>query len=375
MHLTLHITTDCNFRCSYCYSPNKPRNYMTAEVAEQAVRFGAERNNNLGIVFFGGEPLLHKNLIYSTMDFASRYSKEKGFPFHYKMTTNGSLLDDQFLKYSVANHIHIALSADGNSTAHDLHRKTAEGESTFALIEDKFEMLLRHQPYCSVLLVVTPATVDNYCDSVRYLIGKGFRYIIASLNYAGAWTDKDLEKLEKQYRKLSKLYEQLMEKEEKIYFSPFDMKFETHIKEQYGFCHKCVLAQRQISVAWNGDLYPCVQFVQDGSTAGEYCIGNVWDGIDEKKLDELTKAAQYENEACSVCALKGRCNNSCNCLNWQVTRSINTVPAVLCETEKILIRVTDDLGNRLFRKRNPMFIQKHYNAMYPILSLIEDSRQ
>lgn len=304
---------------------------MTPEVAEQAVRFGSERNNNLGIIFFGGEPLLHKELIYSTMAFAKSYSNEKGKTFHYKITTNGAMLDEPFLEFSKANRLHVALSVDGSRIVHDFNRKTQDGRGTFGLIENKFDLLLGYQPYCSVLLVVTPETVEHYFDSVKYLIERRFRYVIASLNYAGTWSDKDLTVLEKQYNMLSNYYEKLMENEEKVYFSPFDMKFETHIKEKHGYCHKCILAQRQISVAWNGDLYPCVQFVQDGQTSTEFCIGNVWDGIDEQKLSLLTQTARYENEACNECAVKGRCNNSCNCLNWQVTKSINTVPAILCE--------------------------------------------
>jgi uncharacterized protein len=39
----------------------------------------------------------------------------------------------------------------------------------------------------------------------------------------------------------------------------------------------------------------------------------------------------------------------------------------------MLLPITDKLAGKLFRKRNPLFIQKHYNEMFPILSLIEDA--
>ena len=73
-----------------------------------------------------------------------------------------------------------------------------------------------------------------------------------------------------------------------------------------------------------------------------------------------------------ACALKDRCNNNCSCLNWQTTSNINAISPFLCESERILIPIVDKLGGKLYKKRAPMFIQKHYNDSYPILSYMED---
>jgi len=60
-------------------------------------------------------------------------------------------------------------------------------------------------------------------------------------------------------------------------------------------------------------------------------------------------------------------------LNWQTSGNITEVSPVLCSHEQILIDVSDRLGNLLYRRRDPRFIQKHYNRAYPLLSLLEDS--
>ncbi|NLW33315.1 MAG: hypothetical protein GXY77_17865 [Fibrobacter sp.] len=75
---------------------------------------------------------------------------------------------------------------------------------------------------------------------------------------------------------------------------------------------------------------------------------------------------------CSLCAYNGRCNNSCSCLNWKTTGTLNNPSPVVCETERLLIPIVDKLGADLFKKRAPGFIQKHYNPAYPLLSLMED---
>ena len=373
MHFTLHITTGCNMRCHYCYSPPIHRRDMTEETAIEAVEFAAKVNPvNAGIIFFGGEPLLKKELIKSTVEHCEQMQRDYRGMFHYKVSTNGTLLDEEFLKFAHETRLQVALSIDGVKQAHDEHRRTASDEGTFDLIAPKIDMLLKFQPYANALVTVSPETLPHYADSVEYLINKGFKYLIVSLNYAGEWKDSHLKELKKQYGKLAKLYEKWTLDQKKFYFSPFEVKFASHIRGEDALCHRCHLGMRQISVAPDGDIYPCVQFVGDGVSLKEFNIGNIRDGINEEKRKSLYERSREVNSVCEECAVKTRCNNTCSCLNRQTTGSLTEVSPVLCETERILIPIVDKLGERLYKKKAAMFIQKHYNAVYPILSLIDD---
>jgi len=350
---------------------------MTNEIAFQSVKFATEAMSpNIGVIFFGGEPLLKLDVIKATVDHCKKIEAQNiiKYKFHYKITTNGILLDDDFLKFAAENNIIISLSIDGIKEAHDTHRKFKNGAGSFDLVASKIDKLLDYQPYANALMVVNPENVDSYFDSVKFLIDKGFIYILASLNYAGAWTDKHLLKLQKQYKLLAKYYKELSLSERKFFFSPFEMKLTTHIKGKEILCTDCHLAQTQVSIAPNGDIYPCVQFVQDAVANKEFVIGNVWDGFDLEKRKLMYNHSQEENLSCANCALKGRCNYKCSCLNWQTTGIINQASSVLCESEKILIPIVDKLGEELFEKKSASFIQKHYNTAYPIFSLMEDDR-
>jgi uncharacterized protein len=222
-------------------------------------------------------------------------------------------------------------------------------------------------------MTVNPDTLDYYYDSVKYFFNKGFKYVLVSMNYGAEWTDLDLIKLKKEYKKLSKLYEEMTLDEKKFYFSPFEMKIATHIKGEDALCHRCSFGERQLSIAPNGDIYPCIQFVQDTVVnKEEYCIGNVFDGLDEVKRMDLHLRSKVRFSECEECINKFRCNNNCSCLNWQSTGNINTITPFLCESERILIDISDKLAERLYKKKSPMFIQKHYNVMYPFLSILED---
>ena len=365
MHYTLHLTNNCNMACKYCYVDRKNISVMDFDTAKKAVDMAAaSAKESVGIVFFGGEPLLHKQLIYDVVEYCKWKGKNSDISFHFKVTTNGLLLDETFMDFSAANNLFIALSHDGIRKAHDKNRIDMHDCGTFEKLSEKIRLLLSRHPYAPVLMTVNPNTAGHYAESVEYLYEQGFRYIICSINYAGKWNEHGMEALKRQYRKLSNFYMAKTLKEEKFYLSPFEVKIS---KETY-CTERCELGNKQISVAPDGGLFPCVQFVGDE----QYCIGNVDTGIDEKKRRTIFEANEKEKESCGTCAIRKRCNHFCGCLNKQATGSIEKVSPVLCMHEKILLPIADRLAEKLYKKRNALFIQKHYNDMFPIISLIED---
>ena len=372
MHVTLHITTSCNLNCRYCYSPPTKCNDMSQQTAFQSIDFIAKNYPiNTGIIFFGGEPLLKKDLIRETI----AYSRSKSGYFHYKVTTNGILLDTDFLEYANKTNLQISISIDGNEQAHNTFRRFPDGRTTFEILSEKIDLLLRYQPYAKVLMTVSPETLVHYADSVEFLLKKEFKYIIVSLDFSSKnWNELSLKELKRQYERISKIYETRILNEEKFYFSPFEMKLASHIRKNNFECYQCHLAKTQISVAFDGLIYPCVQFVKDGISNREYAIGSITEEIDSEIQNQLYQESKTQMEDCLKCDYNPRCNNKCSCLSWQLTGKINQVSPVVCETERILIPIVDKLGEKLFKKASPMFIQKHYNAVYPILSMIEDMK-
>lgn len=359
--------------CAYCYSPPRERRDMTVETVEESIRFSASMNPvNTGIIFFGGEPLLRKDLIYRAVAVCRELEEQPGVHYHFKVTTNGLLLDAEFLEFAHRERVGIGLSIDGIREAHDYYRRRPDGKGTFDAVESTIGGLLESQPYAYALMTVCPETVQYYADSVAYLINKGFRYIVASLNYAGDWTRPDLEALEKQYKRLAALYEEWTLAGKKFYFSPFEKKLASHIQGKGALCQRCHFGTKQLSIAPDGSIYPCVQFVKNDGSGAAFRMGHVSTGIDPERQRDLVSRAGRDREPCGGCALQDRCEHRCSCLNWQTTGNIENISPVLCETEKIAIRAADQLGAALFKKKAPLFIQKHYNRGYPFISYMED---
>ena len=350
---------------------------MTEETAiaaiDFALRYSAKQTpeQSLGVVFFGGEPLLQSELIRTAIRHCREIESRTGQRFHFKLTTNGSLLDEDFLTHPLTRDVFVALSHDGVPPAHDFHRRDSAGNGTFAGLQPVVDRLLRHRPHAPVMAVTTPETVRWFAESVRFLFSRGFRYLIWSLNYGRAWTPRHLAILQRQYAELANWYENQTEREEKFYFSPFDVKIASRVFPGSCWRERCELGHRQISVAPTGNLFPCVQFVGDGRDS-EWCIGDVRTGIDEARRERLFRASSREKTECAECAIRERCNHYCGCLNRQATGRLDAVSPVLCAHEKMVLQVADRLAARLFRKRTPMFIQKQYNELFPLISLAED---
>lgn len=346
--------------CRYCYARHGSQN-MTLEMAMRAIH--AAGRPDCGVIFFGGEPLLRLDLIKQVV---AACEAEKDAHHHYKITTNGTLLDEDFLDYATANRIHVALSCDGIREAHNAHRLLEDGSGSFDAVVKWLGPLLKRQPYAPVMLTVNPDTIRYYVESVKWLADQGVRYIISSLNYAADWADADAKALEKAYKKLFDWHLENYRAGRKIYFAAFDKRIASHIFSGHGV--SCELGRRQISVGPDGSLYPCVQFVG----RSDYTIGHALTGLDPARRDAIYHANERDKTDCAGCALNGRCHNKCGCMCVQTTGRLDALPPILCAYERFMIPLADALAERLFKERNALFLQRHYNPAFPVMSFLED---
>ena len=50
-----------------------------------------------------------------------------------------------------------------------------------------------------------------------------------------------------------------------------------------------------------------------------------------------------------------------------LTKDVNELSPVICETEKILIEAADRIAEKLYKQNSKMFIQRFYNKKYDLL--------
>ena len=234
-------------------------------------------------------------------------------------------------------------------------------------LDEKAKLLLSRKPYAPVMMTVTPETLELYAESVKYLYGLGFRYLICSMDYIAPWREEHLPLLKRQYRTLASFYREKSRKEEKFYLSPFETKIASHIRSHDLRAERCELGKKQLSIAPDGKIYPCVQLMEE-----EYCIGDIESGIDEGKRQTLYLLNEREKDECIDCAIRDRCAHHCACVNKCATGSITRLSPFQCAHERIVLPIADSLAERLYQEKNALFLQKQYNDMFPLLSLAED---
>lgn len=200
---------------------------MSEEVMEAACQYIFQSGTAAGICFFGGEPLLQKDLIYKAVARCQTLSKETGMPFSCKMTTNGTLLDETFIAYAKRIGLFIGLSFDG--CGQDRCRRYRDGSGTFSDLERNAKLLLSAMPESYAMMTIAPQTVDTYADSVRYLHRLGFHNITATLAYGKRvhWTDAHLEQLQTELNRTADFYAKEFEREPRFISVHLTVKFRT----------------------------------------------------------------------------------------------------------------------------------------------------
>jgi uncharacterized protein len=166
--LLVKVATRCNIDCSYCYwfrdaaVYDKPK-LMGDEVLQRLLQRIEEHVSkypfaDFPIVLHGGEPLLwgSENFHHFAAG-CEAISSRTGCEIPVSVTTNGVLIDDEWLNCFEAHNISVAISLDGPAHIHDLHRHTFQGKGTHAAVERAARMLVSRDIGVSALAVCNPA--------------------------------------------------------------------------------------------------------------------------------------------------------------------------------------------------------------------------
>ncbi|MBO0880901.1 MAG: radical SAM protein, partial [Mycobacterium sp.] len=142
-YFLLKVHSRCNLACDYCYMYEMADQswlgqpmMMTEPVFDEVCRTIAghlshHRVPAIRLVFHGGEPLL---VGATTLDSYARRAREVLEPLtevRLGMQTNGVLLDEPILAVCDRWNIRVAVSVDGDRTAHDRHRTYRRGTGSY----------------------------------------------------------------------------------------------------------------------------------------------------------------------------------------------------------------------------------------------------
>ncbi|MBP1294896.1 MULTISPECIES: radical SAM protein [Bradyrhizobium] len=174
--LLVKVAARCNIDCSYCYwfrdaaVYDKPK-LMSAEVLQQLLLRLEQHVARYSLVDFpvilhGGEPLLWGvDNFHRFAEACEGVTSRTGCEIPIAVTTNGVLIDDEWLDCFEARNISVAISIDGPAHIHDAHRRTFQGTGTHAAVERAARMLVSRDIGVIALAVCNPAYApQEYAD-------------------------------------------------------------------------------------------------------------------------------------------------------------------------------------------------------------------
>ena len=268
------------------------------------------RRANAKIDFFGGEPLLHLDLVKQTVAYAREHGEANGVEVSFGMTTNGTLLTGDALEFLMQEDIGIMVSIDGPKKVHDAQRSFNNGESTYDIVAANTSEAARRAP--EKVLLRTTMTNENL--DMKGLVDELEGFKVNSVGVGAAWLsphhptairNEHLPELRRHIREIADDELRRIKKGEKAEtFAPLIKKVMSGQLREYG----CGGGKTYFGVDVEGDIYFCSAF----GSMPEYKMGDVHNGIDPTVDARFRRDFHVDNKkTCSECWARYLCGGGC----------------------------------------------------------------
>ena len=371
MELCLVVDHSCNLRCRYCYTGEKRSAAMSYDVMRSAIDWALRQSTGwLSITLFGGEPLLHPNILQTAERAVTEAlaAHDIGTKMRWLLDTNATLLTDASLGW-LASHkpSKVFVSLDGTAEAHDRHRVDALGEGTHRRVVEGIRRLREHGISFDIVAVVSPDTVHLLAHSLEFLLTLGAEQVQFQVNLRAQWSDSSLQAFVGHARGAAHVWAENFRSGRASIVAPFHSKVLSHLFGELHLPSRCQIATREVAVAPSGRIYPCAEMVGEDQR-NDFVIGHVCSGLDVARVEQLRSLVQHVNETCRDCAINSRCLNGCGCRQFASTGCLGHIAANLCETECAWIDAADEVAELLVAERCAPFLDFYYGHPWAVPS-------
>jgi uncharacterized protein len=367
--LTLVVTHACNLACGYCYMGEHHRTSMSEEIARRGLDLAFEHGGPIDVSFFGGEPLLERELLVAAATRARSLGERAGVDVRLQMTTNGTLLTSDVLAELEALDVQITLSFDGDRAAHESGRPRVGGRSSFEAVLRAAELLSKSRRGLDVIAVVTPENVAHLGASVRFLVDLGAQRVTLSPAFNQPFDEAAFVAWERGLAEVAALWREARAAGRGLEIPTFDRKVLAAAHGGLSDTERCSVGTRNVAIAPSGNLYACERMVGDDRDS-RFVIGTVWSGVDRTRRDAQRRGPL--DPECSDCPEHFRCGASCACANFAETGTTDVPGPTQCWHEQTTARLADETATSLVNAANGSFAAWAYGP--ELVPLIEVPR-
>ena len=340
----INVTQRCNLACKYCFVKQQPME-IDYKTAKDAVDFYAKNAlDNLTTptaTFFGGEPMLRYDDIIKPI---VEYIRGRYGDYDLSITTNGTLLNEERLKFLSDNSVSVLLSIDGDKATQDKLRVKHDGSGSFDDIP--IDLYRKYYPDETFRATLDPRNVRDMYDNYLFAEGKGYKSVTMIPNVLCEWSDTDIELMK---IGLDQIMDHIVDKKSKnepyATFAEVDKKRDLYKKKSdvrselrnLPACGTCGLGgTRFASIGPSGDIYSC-QEMTENQEYKNFIIGNIYTGVDEERRKSIAgmfnvdRVKSEDQEKCCSCDVKHICDGGCTINNFIKAGSVEIIPKVFCE--------------------------------------------
>jgi uncharacterized protein len=175
--LVIQPTPFCNIDCRYCYLPDRSNNAVVAEATLERLFsqvFAADwAEDGVTVVWHAGEPMVLPIDFYRRAFRLVDRLKPPELALTHAFQTNGTLIDDAWCEFFLAEQINVGVSVDGPERLHDINRVTRAGRGTFARTIAGIRRLRRHAVPFHVISVLSAESLAAPHEMFDFYLSEG----------------------------------------------------------------------------------------------------------------------------------------------------------------------------------------------------------
>lgn len=350
--IVLQPSYNCNLACKYCFSQ-----YFQANIKEKEhvsiiktinyfFHLFAENANRYRISFVGaGEPLLDINKLLSILDTIERFKKEIKKPIEIFLCTNGTHLSKENIKkLSLYDNLQLGISIDGDVTNHDINRVFPDGSGSYDIITTNINKIFSEASIPVRLKNIWGLSVISYNNyNILKIISHHIKLGLKSTQIKMLRTDGisyptiDTKLLRERYEEYVDFMLNEYKNDATTYLMQilndwdiFGKKLIVLMLKEHKF-YRCGAGKRSICIDEDGCIYPCQSLMR----FPDQKIGEIENGIDIQKFNDLERDHVLNNKKCVSCWSRFLCGGMCYHVH-EIGQGNKSILNYYCEIEKML---------------------------------------
>lgn len=346
-YIDVLISENCNLACVYCFVKNGQyhgkKSLMRPEVGKKTIDFLIRQSGSkkdLFICFFGGEPLMNYSVIEDMVVYALEEGRKSDKSFHFSITTNGTLLTDEMIRFIRDYQISVQISVDGDAVSQNINRPFSGGGGSYLKLVENLKKLTLQNITCSARVTVTSHTKKFIAKNYEHLSSLGFKKIhfenaLALQGNMFIKSEKDIEDIKKQYSLITKNIIHSIQSDESFNIESFPLPLAKIVFKRIKK-YSCNAGKGYVSVDINGNIYICHRLVG----LDRFYMGNILDdSFDGEWTETITKEMRVEKKRkCSKCWARHICGGGCYEVNYNFNNDISSPPDIYCRLMKYSIK-------------------------------------